>query len=97
MKTKFNTEVNKTQYHTDWSLVTYSMLKIEKSNIEKTNLEILQALLDKLQLCQRVLSLGYMGENELIIATQKACREVSKLEFALFTSAITFKELFSKL
>ena len=41
MKTKFDTEVNKAQYHTDWSLMTYSSLKAEKSNIGKTNLEVL--------------------------------------------------------
>ena len=51
-KTKFDTEVNKAQYHTNWSLITYSTLKVEKSNIRKTNLEVLQALLDKLQLYQ---------------------------------------------
>lgn len=52
MKTKFDTEVNKVQYHIDWSLMTYSILKTEKNNIKKINLEVLQALLGKLQLCQ---------------------------------------------
>lgn len=52
IKTKFDTKVNKAQYHTNWSLMTYFLLKIEKNNIGRTNLEILQALLDKLQLCQ---------------------------------------------
>ncbi len=97
MKMKFDTEVNKAQYHTDSSLMTYYSLKAEKSNIGKTNLEVLQTLLDKLQLCQRALGLGYMGENQLIAATQKACRGVSELEFALFTPATTFEELSSKL
>ena len=69
MKTKFNTEINKAQYHTDWSLMTYSSLMAEKSNIGKTNLEVLQALLDMLQLCQRALRLVYMGENQLIATT----------------------------
>ncbi len=45
---KFNTKVNKAQYLTDCSLLTYFILKTEKSNIEETNLDILQALLDKL-------------------------------------------------
>ncbi len=97
MKTKFDTEVNKVQYHTDWSLMTYSMLKVEKSNIRKTNLEILQALLDKLQLYQRALGLDYMGENQLIAATQRAYYRVSELEFVLFIPITTFEELFSKL
>ena len=77
--------------------MTYSTFKAEKSNIRKTNLEVLQALLDKLQLCQRALGLGYIGENQLIAATQRECRGVSKLEFALFTPATTFEELSSKL
>ena len=74
--------------------MTYSSLKVEKSNIGKTNLEVLQALLDKLQLCQRALGLGYIGENQLIAATQG---EVSKLKFPLFTPTTTFEELSSKL
>ena len=66
IKTKFDKEVNKTQYHTDWSLMIYFSWKAKKNNIGKTNLEVLQALLDKLQLCQRALKLGYMGKNQLI-------------------------------
>ena len=77
--------------------MTYSKLKVEKNNIEKTNLEVLQALLDKLQLCQWALGLGYMSENQLITAIWRAYRGVPKLEFALFISATTFEELFSKL
>ena len=38
MKTKFDIEANKTQYHTNWSLMTYSTLKTEKKKIGKTNL-----------------------------------------------------------
>ncbi len=97
MKMKFNIEVNKAQYHKDWSLMRYYLLKMEKSNIGKTNLEVLQTLLDKLQLCQRPLGLDYIGKNQLIATIQRVCRGVSKLEFALFTLAITFEELFSKL
>ena len=77
--------------------MTYSTFKAENSNIGKTNLEVLQALLNKLQLCQRALGLGYIGENQLIAAIQRACCKVSKLEFALFTPITTFEELFSKL
>ena len=97
MKTKFDTEVNKAQYHTNWSLMTYSTLRAEKSNIGKSNLEVLQVLLDKLQLCQRALGLGYMGEKQLIATVQRACRGVSELKFALFTPTTTFEKLSSKL
>ena len=97
LKTKFDTKVNKTQYHTDWSLMTYFTLELVKSNIEKTNLQVLQVLLDKLQLCQQALGLDYMGKNQLIATTQRLCYGVSGLEFAVFTPVITFKKLFSKL
>ena len=50
-----------------------------------------------MQLCQQALGLDYMGENQLIAATQRECHGVSELEFALFTPTTTFEELFSKL
>ncbi len=77
--------------------MTYYSLKAEKNNIGKTNLELLQTLLDKLKLCQRALGLGYIGENQLIATTQRAWCRVFELEFVLFTLATTFEELFSKL
>ena len=75
----------------------YFSLKVEKNNIEKINLEVLQALLDKLQFCQWALEIDYMGKNQLIAAIQRVCHGVSKLEFALFTPITTFEELSSKL
>lgn len=69
MKKKFDTKVNKAQYHIDWNLMTYSTFKTEKINIGKTNLEVLQVLLDKLQLYQRAWGLDYMGKNQLDAAT----------------------------
>ena len=77
--------------------MTYFTFKAEKSTTGKTNLKVLQAILDKLQLCQQALGLDYIGKNQLIVATQKACCKVSKLELALFISATTFKELSFKL
>ena len=75
----------------------YFTLKVDKNNIEKTNLEVLQALLDKLELYQQALRLGYIGENQLIASTQRACHEVFELEFILFTPITTFEKLSSKL
>lgn len=34
IKTKFDIKINKAQYHTHWSLMTYSLLKKKKNNIE---------------------------------------------------------------
>ena len=77
--------------------MTYFSFKVLKNNIGKINLEVLQALLNKLQLCQWVLRLSYIGKNQLIAMTEKVCLKVSELEFVLFTLATTFKKLFSKL
>lgn len=77
--------------------MTYFTLKVEKSNIGKTNLEVLQVLLNKLQLYQRALKLGYMGKNQFITTTQKVCYRVYELKFALFIFIITFEKLSSKL
>lgn len=77
--------------------MTYLSLKAEKSNIRKTNLEVQQAILNKLQLCQRALGVNYMDNNQLIAAIKREFRRVSELEFELFTFATIFEELFSKL
>lgn len=77
--------------------MTYFTLNAKKSIIGKTNLKVLQALLNKLQLCQRALGLGYIGENQLITAIQRVCCKVFKLEFGLFTFVTTFEKLFFKL
>lgn len=63
MKTKSDRNINKAQYHKNLSLMTYYMLKTEKSKIGKINLEVLQALLDKLQLYQQTSNFGYVGKN----------------------------------
>lgn len=97
MKTKFDTDVNKAKYHTDWRLITYFTWKKEKISIEKTNLKVMQVLLNRLQLCPRALELGYIGENKLIPTIQSVCSGVPERKFALFTSPTIFEELFSKL
>lgn len=77
--------------------MTYSTLKVEKNNIRKINIEVVQALLNKLQLCQQVSSLGFIGKNQVITAIQRVCDVVSKLKFALFTFTTSFEKLFFKL
>lgn len=47
IKTTFDTKIKKAHYYTNWSLMMYFTLKTEKNNIKKSNLEVLQALLDK--------------------------------------------------
>ncbi|KAM4063433.1 hypothetical protein HRG_013955 [Hirsutella rhossiliensis] len=95
MKQHFDTEVNRQQYHTDWTSINFTQLR--KESPEKPLCEILQALLDKLQLCQRALGNSYGGEDQLISTTIRACRGVPELEFALFVPAKTFEGLSSQL
>ena len=97
MKMHFDTEVNKAQYHTDWTSLSYITLKAEGTMAGKSNLDVLQTLLDKLQLCQRALGSGYHGERQLIANTERACRGISELEFALFTPSSSFEDLSAKL
>lgn len=52
IKIHFDTKVSKAQYYTNQSLMTYFIFKAEKSNIERTNLKVLPALVEKLQLYQ---------------------------------------------
>ena len=49
--------------------MTHFLLKAKNSNIEKTNLKVLQALLDKLQLYQQALKLDYIKKNQFIATT----------------------------
>ena len=97
MKVQIDTKVIKAHYYIDSSLITYSILKEKKNNIGETNLEVLQALLEKLQLCQQALGPGYISKNQLIATTQKVYYRVFQLEFALFTHVVIFEELFSNL
>lgn len=77
--------------------MTYSTFKTEKNNIRKTNLKFSQILLNKLQLCQQTLGFGYIGENQYIVAIQRVCCRVSKLEFVLFTPITTIEKFSHKL
>lgn len=50
INTKFDIEFNKAQYHTNSILITYFLWEAKKENVDKTNLDVLQASLEKLQL-----------------------------------------------
>ncbi|KAF4466535.1 hypothetical protein FALBO_6604, partial [Fusarium albosuccineum] len=62
-----------------------------------TNLEVLDQLLEKLKKCQRALGASFMGEEQLVSATIRACRGVQEFEFALYAPARTFEQLRSQL
>ena len=95
MERHFNTEQNKIQYHHDWTSTTFFSIKAE--NAGKSDLEVLQIMLDKLSLCQRALGPDFRGEQQLISAVHRACRTVPQLQHALFEPATRFEDLASKL
>ena len=95
MERHFNTEQNKIQYHQDWTSTTFFSTKAE--NASKSDLEVLQIMLDKLSLCQRALGPEFRGEQQLIAAVHRACRFVPQLQHALFEPATRFEDLASKL
>lgn len=91
----FNTTVNHTQYYTDWTGITFARLRNENS--EKSPLEILELLFDKLQLAQRALGEGFQGEIPLHTSVVRACRGIHELEPALIHQKLTCEALFSDL
>lgn len=68
IKTKFDKEVSYAQCNSNQSYMIYSILKVKKKNIGKTNLKVLQILLNKLQLYHCASGLGYISQNQLITA-----------------------------
>jgi len=63
LKTHFDTDVNKKQYHTDWTTITFANTRSQKDSVDRKPVEILQSMLDKLQLCQRALGPAYAAET----------------------------------
>ncbi|KAI1101558.1 hypothetical protein F4804DRAFT_293486 [Jackrogersella minutella] len=54
-------------------------------------------MLDKLSLCQRALGPDFKGEQQLIAAVHRECRNVPQLQHALFEPSTRFEDLASKL
>ncbi|KAH8193590.1 hypothetical protein TruAng_012245 [Truncatella angustata] len=93
MDLHFNHRVNHNQYWADWSSLTF--VRMRKEHADKTNSEVLEMLLDKMQLTQRALGAGYQGEIQLRTAVERACRGVPELEPALIQQRQSCEELFS--
>jgi hypothetical protein len=64
LDTHFNTNINHNVYWADWT--TLSFVRLRRENPDKTLVEILETLIDKLQLVQRALGEGYQGEVPLL-------------------------------
>ena len=83
LKQQFDSEINRAQYHTDWSSMTFNSVYAEAENTGKTKMEVLEILLDRLQRCQRALGPAFRDEVHLISATLRAVQGVPELKIAL--------------
>jgi hypothetical protein len=72
IKRHFDVETNHHQYHTDWTSMTFGTMMNDTSMQGKSKTEVLTALLDKLQLCQRALGPAFAGDMPLRINTERA-------------------------
>lgn len=91
----FNTKVNHNQYWTDWTIMPYARCKQE--NLDKSQHEALEVMIDKLTLAQRALGRDFQGEVPLHTAVVRACRGQLELEQAMFSIQPTCEALFSDL
>ena len=95
LKLYFEYEVYRTYYFTNWTITSFDQLRI--ANPDKTLYQVLDLVLNKLQLCQRVLGPSYSGEGHLRTAVTHACRRVKELEYALMDPPIDCEQLFARL
>ncbi|KAK6224925.1 hypothetical protein QIS74_03252 [Colletotrichum tabaci] len=93
----FNTNINHSLYWADWT--TMSFARVRRENPDKTPMEVLETLLDKIPLVQRALGSGFQGEVMLRTQVTQACRGVPELETALsnLKADHTCEEFFSNL
>ena len=99
IKVHFDTDINHRIYYQDWSTITFNSIKQNKVNDGKKgdDLSVLEILLDKLQLCQRALGPDFSGEQHLIMAAVRACRDEQAFTQALWVPASNFENLSSQL
>jgi len=95
LKSHFDTETNQAKYLTDWSTTTFD--KTKRDNPTKSDEEALEAMLERLQTCQRALGADFSGEKHLIVNVMRACRGVRELEYALQATYTSFEDLAAKL
>jgi hypothetical protein len=95
LKEHFDTESNQAQYYSEWTTLSFHSMRSE--HLGKSNPELLQLLLDKLQFCQRALGNAYHGDQQLVRATLRACNGVPELRMALANPCKSFEALASQL
>ncbi|KAH8878506.1 hypothetical protein GQ53DRAFT_740116, partial [Thozetella sp. PMI_491] len=93
----YDTEMNRALYHNDWSSLTLNILRGKPEMAGKSSQEVLQALFNKLQLCQRALGEEYQTEQQLVDTTLRAVSGIRELSIALSKPERSFEALCSSL
>ena len=96
-KAHFDTEVNRHQYFTDWTTITFRGAMANAKEGERNPITVLNNMLDKLRLCQRALGPDYTGKGQLVTTIHRAVRGVPEFEMALMMVPQTYEEMASKL
>ena len=91
----FDTKTNHQQYWSDWTTLTFARCKQE--NPDKSMLEVLEIMIDKITLAQRALGIEFQGETMLHTAIVRACRGQPELEPAMFNQKESCEGLYSDL
>jgi len=93
----FETEENRQEYMKEWRALTF--FEVVKRNPDKSRLDCLQILFDKLQILQRGLTEFYQTDYSCSLRDQviSACQGVKECEMCLFKPADTFEGVCSEL
>jgi hypothetical protein len=91
MRSHFETEENRQKYLSEWRETT--LMSMISKNPDKSKLECLELMLNKLRTAQRGLTIQYQNENSLRDQVLNACRGIEECNLALFKPAPTFEGL----
>ncbi len=95
LKNHFDTKVNYRQYLTDWNMITFDNIGKSKDGERKEPPEILQMMLNKLQLYQRVFGPYYANETQFVSNTICICQRINEFVFVLYRPPERFEKLCS--
>lgn len=95
IKAYFDTESNHAIYYRDWTSI--SLARIRQENGGKTWEQAVDALIEKLHLCQRALGREYEGDKQLTAALVRSCQGISEFSEALSEPVASFEALVSRL
>ena len=91
IRSHFKTEENRQKYLSEWRKTT--LTRMISKNPDKSKLECLELMLNKLRTAQRGLTTQYQNENSLRDQVLNACRGIEECNLALFKPAPTFEGL----